>query len=162
MPLDQNPHQTNSDSFWVRRLFKVCVRVFCVPNATIFLAYIPAKIKMSLIFFAKIGIFCKSISGPFGEAKMHWWMVNWLQLLNQLNFVWRHTKVFMQNLSQWCLRNVQLLRTTMNSCWWRFRYTFCHSSNILGCTHYFWLLFTLWFIDENASFFHSFFTRLRT
>ena len=44
------------------------------------------------------------------------WMVNWLQLLNQLNFVWRHSKV--QNSSQWCLRNVQLLRTMVNWCWW--------------------------------------------
>ena len=25
----------NSDSFWVHRLFNVCVRVFCAPNATI-------------------------------------------------------------------------------------------------------------------------------
>ena len=58
-----------------------------------------------MIFFAKIGIFCKSIAGPLSEAKTHW-MVNWLQLLNQLNFVWRHTKVFMKNSSQWYLRNV--------------------------------------------------------
>ena len=60
MPVDQNP----------RRLFNVCVRVFCAPNATILLVYIPAKIKMSFIrkddfFFAKIGIFWKSIAGPF-------------------------------------------------------------------------------------------------
>ena len=59
----------NSDSFWVRRLFNICVRVFCAPNATILLVYIPAKIKMNFIwrddfFFAKIGIFCKSISVP--------------------------------------------------------------------------------------------------
>ena len=60
----------NSDSFWVRRLFNVCVRVFCAPNATI----LPAKIKMSFIwkndffFFAKIGIFCKLIAGPLSEA----------------------------------------------------------------------------------------------
>ena len=39
----------NSDSFWVRRLFNVCVRVFCAPNETILLVYIPAKIKMSFI-----------------------------------------------------------------------------------------------------------------
>ena len=49
----------NSDSFWV----------FCAPNATILLVYIPAKIKISFswkddFFFAKIGIFCKSIAGP--------------------------------------------------------------------------------------------------
>ena len=60
IPLDQNP-QTNSDSFWVRRLFNACVRVFCDPNATILFVYIPAKIKMSFtwqdasFFFAKIG-----------------------------------------------------------------------------------------------------------
>ena len=33
---------TNSDSFWVHRLFNVCVRVFCAPHATILLVYIPA------------------------------------------------------------------------------------------------------------------------
>ena len=59
----------NSYSYWVRRLFNVCVRVFCAPNAKILLVYIPAKINTSLIwkddfFFAKIGIFCKSIAGP--------------------------------------------------------------------------------------------------
>ena len=48
MPLDQNPHQT--DSFWVPRLFNVCVRVFCAPNAPILLVYIRAKIKMSFIW----------------------------------------------------------------------------------------------------------------
>ena len=64
-------------------------------------------------FFSKINIFCKSIAGPLSEAKTHW-TVNWLQLLNQLNFVWDQTKVLMQNSSQWCLRNVQLLRTMVN------------------------------------------------
>ena len=39
----------NSDSFWVRRLFNVCVPVFCAPNATILLVYITAKIKMTFI-----------------------------------------------------------------------------------------------------------------
>ena len=62
----------NSDSFWVLRLFNVCVRVFCTPNATSLLVYIPAKIKMSFIWkdniFAKIGIFCKSIAGPLSKA----------------------------------------------------------------------------------------------
>ena len=58
----------NSDSFWVRQLFNVCVRIFCAPNSTILLVYISAQIKMSFIwkddvfFFAKIGIFCKSIA----------------------------------------------------------------------------------------------------
>ena len=72
-----------------------------------------------------------------------------------MNFVWHHTKIFMQNLSQWCVRNVQLLRITMNWCWWRFTHTSCRSSNILRCTYCFWL-FTLWFIDEDASFFQFF------
>ena len=40
----------NSDSFWISQLFKVCVRVFCAPNATILPVYIPAKIKMSFIW----------------------------------------------------------------------------------------------------------------
>ena len=40
----------NSDSFWVRRLFNVCVQVFCAPNATILLVYIPPNIKMSFIW----------------------------------------------------------------------------------------------------------------
>ena len=39
----------NSDSIWVRRLFNVCMRVFCAPNATILRVYIPANIKMSFI-----------------------------------------------------------------------------------------------------------------
>ena len=47
----------NSNSFWVRRLFNVCMRVFYAPNAIILLVYITAKIKMSfiwnMIFFAK-------------------------------------------------------------------------------------------------------------
>ena len=50
----------NSGSFWVCRLFNVCVRVFCAPNATILLVYIPAKVKMSFIwkddfFLPKLG-----------------------------------------------------------------------------------------------------------
>ena len=39
-----------SESFWMRRLFNVCVLDFCVPNVTILLVYIPAKIKMSFIW----------------------------------------------------------------------------------------------------------------
>ena len=61
----------------------------------------------------------------------------------------------MQNSYEWCLQNLQLLRTTVNWCWWRFTHSLCHGSNILGCTHCF-LVFTLLFIDEDASFFHFF------
>ena len=69
-PITPSPKSApNSNSFCVRRLFNVCVRVFCAPNGTILLVYIPAKIKMKFIgkddfFFAKIGIFCESIAGP--------------------------------------------------------------------------------------------------
>ena len=38
-----------SDTFWVRRLFNVCVQVFCAPNETIMLVYLSAKIKMNFI-----------------------------------------------------------------------------------------------------------------
>ena len=61
-----------------------------------------------MTFFPKIGIFYKSIAGLLSEAKRHW-MVNWLQFLNQFDFVWRQTKVFIQKASQCCLQNVQLL-----------------------------------------------------
>ena len=87
----------SSDSFRVRRLFNVCVRVFWASSE-------------KMIFFAKIGIFCKSIAGPLSEAKTHW-IDNWHQLVKQLNFVWYHTKVFMENSSQWF--------SEMFNCWER-------------------------------------------
>ena len=40
----------NSDSFCVHRLFNVCERVFCAPNASILHVYIPAKIKMNFFW----------------------------------------------------------------------------------------------------------------
>ena len=40
----------NSDSFWILRLFNICVQVFCAPNATILLVTYPPR-------------FCKSIAG---------------------------------------------------------------------------------------------------
>ena len=150
MTLDQNPRWTVTRFWCVGISMYACrfsvpqMRQFCLPRSK----WASSEKK---IFFVEIGIFCKSIAGPLSEAETHW-IVKWLQLRNQLNFVWRHTKVFMQNSSQWCLRNVQLLRTTMNWCWWLFTHTFCHSSNIFGCIH----CFTLWFIDEDASFFHFF------
>ena len=60
----------NSDSVWVRWLFNVCVWVFCAPNATILLVYIPAKIKMGFIIasshtFCKITMIFKVISQYF-------------------------------------------------------------------------------------------------
>ena len=63
MPLGQNPHQTVTRSGGVGLSMYACG--FSV-------AQMPAKIKMSFIwkddFFAKIGIFCKSIAGPLVQA----------------------------------------------------------------------------------------------
>ena len=41
--------EPNSDSVWVRRVFNICMQVFCAPNATILLVYVPANIKLSFI-----------------------------------------------------------------------------------------------------------------
>ena len=92
----------NSNSFWVCRLFNVWVRVFCAPKCDSFAClHTHPRSKWTsfekMIFFIKICIFCKSIAGSLNEAKTHW-MVNWIQ----------------QNSSQWCNRNVQLLRITVN------------------------------------------------
>ena len=57
----------NSNSFWVRRLFNVCVRAFSAPNVTILLVVL--HLKRWFFVFAKIGIFCKSIEDPLSEAK---------------------------------------------------------------------------------------------
>ena len=106
-----------------------------VPNATILLVYIPVNIKMNFIwkddfFFAKIGIFCRSIERIGRSIGSNSW-TNWT-LYGVIS------RSLCTNASQWCLRNVQLLRTTVNWCWWwRFTHTFCHRSNILGCTHCF-------------------------
>ena len=48
----------NSASFWMRRFLNVCVQFFCAPNARIL-----SFIWKDDFFFAKIGIFCKSIAG---------------------------------------------------------------------------------------------------
>ena len=77
----------NSDSFWVRRLFNVKVRVFCAPNATILLVYTPAKTKIFSQFFFNVCVrfFCAHL-----RRFMYSWDVNpkiirgWLGNLNQL------------------------------------------------------------------------------
>ena len=68
---------TNSDLFWVRWLFNVCVRIFVPQMWQILVLYIPAKIKMSLPKRKRIG-----------------WSIG--------SNSW--TKVFMHNSSQRCLR----------------------------------------------------------
>ena len=47
----------NSDLFWLRRLFNVCLRVFCAPNPTFLLCYPPRSKWASsekMIFFSKV------------------------------------------------------------------------------------------------------------
>ena len=106
----------------------------------------------------KIWLFChlplwllaklyKSIAGPLSEAKTHW-MVNWHELL--ASYQGLHSK-FVSMMSPKC----SIVENDGNYCWWRFKHTFSYSSNILGCMYCFWL-FTLWFIDEESSFFHFF------
>ena len=114
MALDQNPYQTVTCFCCVGFSKYACG--FSVPQMRQFCLFTYPSFICKDDFFAKIGIFCKSIAGPLSEAKTHW-MVNWLQLLHQLNFVWRHSKVLMQRSTQWRLQNVQLLRTTVNWCW---------------------------------------------
>ena len=60
----------NSDLFWVRRLFNVCVRVFCAPNARILLVYIPAKIKMSFMWKDDF-FFLKKSSSSVSRSQLH-------------------------------------------------------------------------------------------
>ena len=72
----------NTDSFWVCRLFNVCVWVFCAPKSNNSACLHTRQDKKELhlkrwFFFVKTGIFCKSIAGPFSVAKVHW-LVNWL------------------------------------------------------------------------------------
>ena len=52
----------NSFSFWRRRLFNVCVPIFCAPKVAILLVYIPAKIKMSFIWKDNFFFWPKSAS----------------------------------------------------------------------------------------------------
>ena len=91
MPLDQNLHQTVTRFGCVGFSMYACE--FPVPQMRQFSLFTyPLRSKWAssekmIFFFAKVGIFCKSIAGPLSEAKTYW-VVNWLQLLNQLSFVW--------------------------------------------------------------------------
>ena len=60
MPLDKNPHQTVTRFGCVD--FSIYACRFSVPQMLQFFFF------TYMIFFAKIGIFCKSIAGPLSEA----------------------------------------------------------------------------------------------
>ena len=150
----------NCDSFRVRRLFNVCVRVFCAPNATILLVYIPAKNKISFIW--KDDFFFPKSAFSVGRSLTH--------LANRKRIGWSigsWTNWALYGITPRSLYNIRLSDVSeMFNCWERrwidvngashtLSVTFCHSRNILVCTYCFWL-FTLWFIDEDASFFQFF------
>ena len=61
----------NSDSFWVRRLFNVCVQVFCAPKCDNF-AFLHTRQDQNELHLKRC--FCQnrhllSITGPLSEAK---------------------------------------------------------------------------------------------
>ena len=95
----------NSDSFWLLRLFKVSLRVFCGLNATILLVTYPPRSKWAssekTIFFCRIMIFCNPNAGPLSETKTHC-MVNWPQHLSQLNLVWHLYAKFISMMAPKC------------------------------------------------------------
>ena len=100
-----------------------------------------------MILFVKIDTLCKSTAGPLSEANTHW-MVNWFQLLNKASYQGLYVK-FVWMMSPKCSiveNDGELMLMALHT------HTFCYSSNILRCTHCFWL-FMLRFIDEYASFF---------
>ena len=98
-------------------------------------------------FFAKIGIFCKSRAGPLSEVKTHL-LVNWLQLLKKIELCMASCQGFYAKFILVVCPKCSIVENDS-----KLILMAQHSSNILGCMHYFWL-FTLWFIDEDASFFH--------
>ena len=56
-------------SFWVRRLFNVCMRVSYAPNATILLVYTSAKIKISFIW--KMDYFLPKSASSVSRSQTH-------------------------------------------------------------------------------------------
>ena len=104
--------------------------------------------------FCQIVIFCRLIAGPLSEAKTHW-MVNLLQLLNQLNFVGRHSKVFNAKFVSMMSPKCSIVE---NDGEWRFTHTFCHSSNIFGCPYCFLAFYALVY-QWGCQFLSLFFTR---
>ena len=99
LPLDQNPHQTVTRFGYVGFSMYVCG--FSVPQMRQFCLFTyPPRSKWTssenMIFFAKISTFWKPIAES--ENKLDGQLASTPE--------WRHTKFFMQNSWQRCLRNV--------------------------------------------------------
>ena len=150
----------------MRRLFKVCVRVFCARNAAILLVYILAKIKMNFIWkddlYSKIGTFCKSLAGPLSEAKTHWMVGQLTTTPEPIGLCMASYQDLYAKYASIISPAYQLLWTTVNWwCWWRFTHTFCYSSNIFGAYTLFLAFHTLVY-RWGCQFLSLFFTRQRT
>ena len=82
----------NSDTFWLRRLFNVCVRVFCGPNVTILLVYIHAKIKMSFVW--KDDFFLPKSASSVWRSQTHLAKrkrIGFVRRKNKTNYLWNQT-----------------------------------------------------------------------
>ena len=131
---------------WVCRLFNVCARVFCALNATILLVYILANIKISFIW--KDDFFLPNSHLYVSRWQAHlakWKRIGWSIGFNHwTNWTLSYRGLYAKFVSMMSPKYAIVENDT---------HTFCHSSNILGCTKCCWL-FTLWFINEDAIFFH--------
>ena len=135
MPLDQNLHQT-------------VTRFGCVGFSMYYCGFSAPQMRQFCLFtYPPISKWVSSEKMSrshtnLAKLKLLWWSISFNS--------WTNRK-FVSMMSPKC----SIVENEMFKWWWRFKHTFCHSSNIIGCTHSFWL-FTLWFIDEDASFFHFF------
>ena len=150
---------SNSDLFWLCRLFNVCVRVFCVPNATILLVYISVKIKISFVC-KEYFVLPKSASSVsrsqahLAKRKRIGWSIGFNSWIN-----WTLYVVIPRSLCKIRLNDV----SEMFNCWERRWIDVDDASHTLSAIAAIFLstplrfwLFTLWFIDEDASFFYFF------
>ena len=146
-----------NNSFWVRWLFNEIARVFCCINVTILLLYTPAKIKMSFIW--KDLFFLPKSESSLNRSQAHlskqrrigrsigfnFW-TKWTLYGNMKRFL---CKIRLFEKSPKCLiiqndGELMLMALRARSLPQYFR-----------VYALFWL-FTLWFLDEDASFFYFF------
>ena len=107
MILDQNPHQAVTRFGCVGFLCPKCDNSACSHTCQD-----QNELHLKRWFFLPKSASSESrLQAHLAKRKR----IGWLQLLNQLNFVWHHAKVFISNSSHWCVRNVQLLRTTVTA-----------------------------------------------
>ena len=99
----------------LRRLFNVCLRAFCAPNATILLVYLTAKIKMSFIwkddfFLPKSASSAIRLQAHLAKRKPIGWSIGFNSWTN-----WTLYGVISRSLCKMCLKDV----AKMFNCWER-------------------------------------------